>query len=66
MLVDLDTHGQPSDITLVVGELRNRGRYNAVDGVSAATLVELFRRRLWFATCRSTFPVFWKSPADDV
>ena len=34
---------KPVDVTLVVGELRNRGQYNAEDGVSAATLVELFR-----------------------
>jgi len=35
--------GKPIDITLLVGELRARGRYNAEDGVSAATLVELFQ-----------------------
>ncbi len=33
----------PFDATLLVGELRDRGQYNVEDGVSAATLVNLFR-----------------------
>ena len=33
----------PPDATLVVGELRDSGLYNADEGVSVATLVELFR-----------------------
>ena len=34
---------KPVDVTLVVGELRDSGQYGAENGVSAATLVELFR-----------------------
>jgi hypothetical protein len=44
--------GKPVDITLVVGELRNRGRYGEDDGVSAAMLIELFRQ----------FPILWHLP----
>ena len=42
-MLRLHSSGKPVDVTLVVGELHNRGQYNAEDGVSAATLVELFR-----------------------
>ena len=34
---------KPIDVTLVVGELRDRGQYGAANSVSATTLVELFR-----------------------
>ena len=34
---------KPIDVRLVVGELRDCGQYNAEDGVTAATLAELFR-----------------------
>ena len=42
-MLRLHSAGKPVDATLLVGELRDRGQYNAKDGVSAATLVELFR-----------------------
>ena len=42
-MLRLQSAGKPIDITLLVGELRDSGQYNAEDGVSAATLVELFR-----------------------
>ena len=42
-MLRLHSAGKPVDVTLVVGELRDCGWYNAEDGVSAATLVELFR-----------------------
>ena len=42
-MLRLHSAGKPIDITLVVGELRDSGQYNAEDGVSATTLVELFR-----------------------
>ena len=42
-MLQLHSAGKPIDVTLVVGALRDRGRYNAEDGVSATTLVELFR-----------------------
>ena len=35
--------GKPIDVTLFVSQLRDSGQYNTEDGVSAATLVELFR-----------------------
>ena len=65
-MLRLHSASKPIDITLVVGELRDSGQYNTEDGVSATTLVELFRRCRWFANCRSTFPVYWKSPVDAV
>ena len=34
---------KPIDVTLLVGELRDSGQYGAEGGVSATTLVELFR-----------------------
>ena len=34
---------KPVDITLVVGELAIIGQYNTENGISATTLVELFR-----------------------
>ena len=42
-MLRLHSAGKPIDVTLVVGELRDSGQYNAEDGVSTATLVELFR-----------------------
>ena len=42
-MLRLHSAAKPIDITLVVGELRDRGQYNAEGGVSATTLVELFR-----------------------
>ena len=42
-MLRLHSAGKPIDVTLVVGELRDRGQYNAEGGVSAATLVDLFR-----------------------
>ena len=42
-MLRLHSAGKPIDITLLVGELRDRGQYNTEDGVSATTLVELFR-----------------------
>jgi replicative DNA helicase len=42
-MLRLHSAGKPIDVALLVGELRDRGQYNAVDGVSAATLVELYR-----------------------
>ena len=42
-MLRLHSAGKPIDVTLLVGELRDSGQYNAEDGVSAATLVELFR-----------------------
>ena len=34
--------GLPPDVTLLVGDLHDSGHYKADDGVSAATLVELY------------------------
>jgi len=42
-MLRLHSAGKPIDITLLVGELRDSGQYGAENGVSAATLVELFR-----------------------
>jgi replicative DNA helicase len=42
-MLSLQQRGLPADATLVVGELRDRGQYNVVDGVSATTLVNSFR-----------------------
>jgi replicative DNA helicase len=42
-MLRLHSAGKPIDVTLVVGELRDSGQYNAEDGVSAVTLAELFR-----------------------
>ena len=42
-MLRLHSAGRPIDVTLLVGELRDGGQYNAQNGVSAATLVELFR-----------------------
>jgi len=42
-MLRLHSAGKPIDITLLVGELRDRGQYGAADGVSATTLVEPFR-----------------------
>ena len=42
-MLHLHSAGNPIDVTLLVGELRDSGQYNAEGGVSAATLVELFR-----------------------
>ena len=42
-MLRLHSAGKPINVTLLVGELRDRRHYNAEDGVSAATLVELFR-----------------------
>ena len=42
-MLRLHSAGRPIDVTLLVGELRDSGKYNAEGGVSAATLVELFR-----------------------
>jgi replicative DNA helicase len=35
-MLRLHSAGKPIDVTLVVGELRDSGQYNAEDGVSAA------------------------------
>ena len=37
-MLRLHSAGKPIDITLVVGELRDRGQYNAEDGVAAKAL----------------------------
>ena len=42
-MLRLHAAGKSIEITLLVGGLRNRGQYNTENGVSAATLVELFR-----------------------
>ena len=42
-MLRLHSAGKPIDVTLLVGELRDRGQFNAEGGVLAATLVELFR-----------------------
>ena len=42
-MLHLHSAGKPVDVSLLVGVLRDRGKYNAENGVSAATLVELFR-----------------------
>ena len=42
-MLRLQRRGLPPDPTKVVGELRVAGLYNAEDGVSAATLVDLFQ-----------------------
>ena len=42
-MVQLHSAGMPVDVMLVVGELRDSGQYGAEHGVSATTLVELFR-----------------------
>jgi replicative DNA helicase len=42
-MLRLHSAGKPIDVTLVVGELGDSGQYDAEDGVSATTLVELFR-----------------------
>ena len=42
-MLRLHSAGKPIDIALLVGELRDRGQYGTEDGVSAATLLELFR-----------------------
>ena len=42
-MLRLHSAGKPIDVALLVGELRDGGQYNAEHGVSAATLVELFR-----------------------
>jgi hypothetical protein len=39
--------GLPPDVTLLVGDLHDSGHYKADDGVSAATLVELYRLCRW-------------------
>jgi hypothetical protein len=39
--------GLPLDVALLVGELRDGGHYNAELGVSAATLVKLYRLCPW-------------------
>ena len=40
----LHSAGKPIDVTLLVGELRDGGPYGAEGGVSATTLLELFRQ----------------------
>ena len=42
-MLRLQRRGLPPDATLLIGELRDGGQYNAEEGVSVATLVELFR-----------------------
>ncbi len=42
-MLRLHSAGKSIDATLLVGMLRDRGKYNAEGGVSAVTLVELFR-----------------------
>jgi replicative DNA helicase len=42
-MLRLHSAGMPIDVTLLVGELRESGRYGAKNGVSMAMLVELFR-----------------------
>jgi replicative DNA helicase len=42
-MLSLQQRGLPADATLVVGELCDRGQYNVEDGVSTATLVDLFQ-----------------------
>ena len=43
----LHASGRPTDCTLLVGNLRDRGEYNADAGVSAATIWNLFYLRPW-------------------
>ena len=43
-MLRLHSAGKPIESTLVVGELRDCGEYNAEDGISATTLLELFRQ----------------------
>ena len=42
-MLRLHSAGKPVDVTLVVGELRDSGQYNAEGGVTSATLAELLR-----------------------
>ena len=46
-MLRLQDRGMKSDATIVVGELRVAGLYNAEDGVSATALVDLFRLFPW-------------------
>jgi replicative DNA helicase len=59
-MLRLHSAGKPIAVTLVVGELRDRGQYNKVDRVSAATLVELFR----LSPCVRTLPYYLERAAD--
>ena len=42
-MLHLHSAGKPVNVTQLVSELRDRGQYGTKNGVSAATLVELFR-----------------------
>ncbi len=62
-MLRLHSAGKPIDVTLVVSELRDRGQYNAEDGVSAATLIEpASAGALGSRTAAVPFPCFGNVP----